>query len=198
MEKSKGEVVMPGSSRTVSFATGNSGKVEEATIILAPFGIRVKAFDGKGVEIQAETVEEVASYSAAEAASSFRRALMVEDAGFFVEALNGFPGVYASHAFGTIGIAGVLKLLEGSRSRRAVFRSAVAYCTPGGKPVIFRGEVKGRISEAQLGRGGFGFDPVFVPEGFRKTMAQLTVEQKCAVSHRGEAMRAFGAWYSRL
>lgn len=158
----------------------------------------MKHFNGKGVEIQAETVEEVASFSAAAAARASHRALMVEDAGLFVEGINGFPGAFASHAFSTIGIAGLLKLLEGKRSRRAVFRSAVAYCRPGGTPVVFSGMVEGSISRSPSGTGGFGFDPVFRPGGSRRTMAELTLRQKCALSHRGKAMRAFGAWYSAL
>lgn len=187
---------MPGSSRSVSFATGNKGKVEEANLILAPYHIRVLPFDGKGVEIQAETVAEVASYSAKQAAESFRKDLMVEDAGLFVDSLGGFPGAFASHAFSTIGIEGLLRLLEGRRSRKAVFRSAVAYCEPGSAPVVFHGRVTGVISESPSGKNGFGFDPVFVPEGSRRTMAELSLPEKCAISHRGEAMRAFGEWYS--
>jgi XTP/dITP diphosphohydrolase len=189
---------MRASSRSVAFATGNSGKVREARIILSPLGIRPLPFDGKGVEVQANTVSEVASYSARVASRSFGKALMVEDAGLFVESLDGFPGPFSSYAFKTLGIAGLLKLLEGEGSRKASFMSAVAYCTPAGEPVVFDGAVAGRILRAPVGAGGFGFDPVFVPDGESKSMAQMTLREKCRVSHRGEAMRRFGDWFAKV
>jgi XTP/dITP diphosphohydrolase len=156
----------------------------------------VKPFSGKGAEIQADTVE-VASYSAREAARKYGRAVMVEDAGLFVEALDGFPGPFSAYVFKTIGIEGLLALLEGEKSRRAVFRSAVAYCERGGEPRVFEGNVRGSIAGSPKGENGFGFDPVFLPTGGQRSMGELTLEEKCAISHRGEAMRKFAAWYSR-
>ena len=183
------------SGRPVAFATSNGGKVEEARTILSPYGIAVEPFDGKGVEIQAETVSEVAAFSARAAARRFGRPLIVEDAGLFVDALLGFPGPSSSNAFKTVGIGGLLALLEGARSRRASFRSAVAFCGPSSEPLVFEGSVAGRISRSPVGDRGFGFDPVFVPSGTRMTMGELTLEEKCAVSHRGEALRRFAVWY---
>jgi XTP/dITP diphosphohydrolase len=187
---------MPGSSKPVTFATSNKGKIEEARIVLSPFGIAVRPFDGKGIEIQAETVSEVAAFSAKVASRMQRRPLIVEDAGLFVDSLHGFPGPFSSHAYKTLGIGGLLRLLEGARSRRASFRSAVAYCAPTGEPRVFEGLVTGRISRSPSGVNGFGFDPVFVPAGRRRSMGQLTLEEKCEVSHRGEALRKFAAWYT--
>ncbi len=186
---------MRASSRSIPFATGNSGKVLEARIILSPFRIRPLPFDGKGVEVQASTVSEVAAYAARTASRKYRRALIVEDAGLFVEALSGFPGPFSSYVFKTVGIAGLLRLLERERSRKASFRSAVAFCAPSGEPVVFEGIVSGRILRSPVGAGGFGFDPVFVPDGRKKSMAQMTLEEKCRVSHRGVAMRKFGSWF---
>lgn len=185
---------MPGSNRSIWFATGNEGKAREARIILEPFGVHVRPFKGKGVEIQAD-IAEVASYSAAIAANRYRRPLIVEDAGLYVEALDGFPGAFSSFVFGTIGIPGLLALLE-KKPRKAAFHSAVAYCEPGGKPRVFAGRVEGTVCATPSGGNGFGFDPVFVPEGQKKTMGELTLEEKCAISHRGDAMRRFASWYS--
>jgi XTP/dITP diphosphohydrolase len=187
---------MPASSKSVYFATGNRGKVLEARIILEPFGLKVRPFSGKGVEIQADTAQ-VAAFSAREAARKYGRKLIVEDAGLFVEDLDGFPGPFSSHAFETIGIDGLLTLLAASKSRKAYFKSAVAYCEPGDEPRVFEGEVHGRISRAPAGENGFGFDPVFVPKGGKKSMGELTLEEKCAISHRGEAMRKFAEWYTQ-
>ena len=189
---------MPASSRSVTFATGNRGKVHEARVILSPFGIRPLPFDGKGVEVQADTVSEVAAYSSRVASRKYGKALMVEDAGLFVDSLGGFPGPFSSYVFKTLGIAGVLRLLEGGGPRKASFRSAVAFCTPSGEPVVFEGSVSGLILPAPVGSGGFGFDPIFLPQGEKKSMAQMTLDEKCRVSHRGEAMRKFGSWFAKL
>jgi XTP/dITP diphosphohydrolase len=188
---------MPGSSSAVEFATSNRGKIQEARIILAPFGLDVEPFDGKGVEIQADTVFEVASYSAREASRKYARPLFVEDAGLFVDELRGFPGPSSSYVFRTLGIGGLLSLLRDAVSRSASFRSAVAYCEPGGEPMVFEGSVSGTISRAGSGSAGFGFDPVFVPTGASRSFGELTLEEKCSVSHRGEAMRKFAEWYVR-
>jgi len=189
---------MRASSRTIPFATGNRGKIQEARIILSPFGIRPLPFNGKGVEVQASTVAEVAAYSARVASRKHGKTLIVEDAGLFVDALGGFPGPFSSYVFKTIGIAGLLRLLEEEVARGASFKSAVAYCAPSEEPVVFEGSVRGRILRVPAGSGGFGFDPVFVPKGARKSMAQMTLEEKCRVSHRGEAMRRFGSWFAGL
>ena len=185
---------MPASNRSIYFATSNKGKEVEARIILSPFGIKVRPFPGKGVEIQAETVE-VAAYSAREGARKYRRALIVEDAGLFVDELNGFPGPFSSYAFKTIGIPGLLRLMKNARSRTAAFKSAVAYCEPGGRAKVFEGKVSGTIVNRPVGANGFGFDPIFLPERSPKTMGQLTVEEKCRISHRAEAMRKFAQWF---
>jgi len=186
---------MPESSRSIYFATSNRGKMSEARTTLAPYGIEVRPFNGKGVEIQADTVREVAAYSARAAARRYGRRLIVEDAGLFVEALNGFPGPSSSYVFKTVGIRGLLSLLQGARSRAASFQSAVAFCDPEGEPVVFDGVVRGRISRSPTGENGFGFDPVFVPLGSRRSFGEMTMEAKCAVSHRGEALREFAAWF---
>ncbi len=187
---------MRGSSKPVAFATSNAGKIEEARIVLSPFGITVRPFDGKGLEIQAGTVSEVAAFSSRVASRRYKRALIVEDAGLFVDSLQGFPGPFSSYVYRTLGTGGLLTLLKGTGSRRASFKSAVAYCDPAGEPRVFEGLVAGRISRSPTGENGFGFDPVFVPSGSRRSMGQLTLREKCEVSHRGEALRKFAAWYT--
>lgn len=185
---------MPASSKSIYFATGNAGKVEEARIVMEPFGILVKPFSGKGVEIQAD-IAKVASYSASIAARKYKRPLIVEDAGLFVEALDGFPGAFSSYVFTTLGIEGLLTLLAREGKRDAYFGSAVAYCRPGDSPKVFEGRVNGTIVHSPRGKNGFGFDPVFLPSNGKKTMGELSPADKCAISHRGEALRKFSEWY---
>jgi XTP/dITP diphosphohydrolase len=186
-----------GAGKSVVFATSNEGKVVEARIIFEPFGLRVKPLAGKGVEIQAE-ITEVAAYAAVQAAKKYGRALIVEDAGLYVESLGGFPGPFSSFAFRSIGIPGLLRLLRDESQRGATFRSAVAYGEPGGtRTKVFEGSVRGTISRAPSGSNGFGFDPVFVPERTQRSIGEMTLEEKCSISHRGMAMRKFATWYLR-
>jgi len=186
---------MRGSS-SVLFATSNRGKLEEARAILAPFGISVEQFDGKGIEIQAETTGEVAAYSARGAATTARRPVLVEDAGLYVDSLRGFPGPYSAYAFKTIGVAGIISLLKSAPTEReARFVSSLAYCVPGGEPVQFEGTAVGTITARPRGKKGFGFDPIFLPKGGAKTFGELTVEEKCDVSHRADSMKKFAKWY---
>lgn len=179
----------------VLFATSNRGKLEEAREILRPFGIRVEQFDGKGIEIQAESTGEVASFSSKGAAKAAGRAVLVEDAGLFVESLGGFPGPFSAYVFKTIGVAGLVALLKGKGSRDAVFVSSLAYCEPSGEPRLFEGRAKGKIAGAPRGDMGFGFDPIFVPLGGTRTFGQLTLKDKSAVSHRADSMKRFAKWY---
>jgi XTP/dITP diphosphohydrolase len=182
--------------RVVLFATSNAGKLREARSILAPYGLEVESVDAKGTEIQADTTPEVEASSAEAAAARLGKPVLVEDAGLFVDSLHGFPGVYSAYAFKTIGIPGLLALLEGTSKRAAHFSSAVAYCEPSGEPRVFEGRAVGRIAQAPAGKNGFGFDPVFIAKGGRMTFAELTTEAKSRLSHRGEAMRKFAAWYT--
>jgi len=184
------------SGRSVLFATSNRGKLEEARTILAPFGISVEQFDGKGTEIQADTNSEVAAYASRGASRAAGRAVLVEDAGLYVDSLNGFPGPYSAYAFKTIGVAGIIALLKPSPSARAAkFVSSLAYCEPGGEPSLFEGTVRGAIIGRPRGRKGFGFDPIFVPDGGTRTFGEMNLKEKCAVSHRAKSMKRFAKWY---
>jgi XTP/dITP diphosphohydrolase len=171
----------------VAFVTSNRGKFLEVRSALRPYGIRVRWSRRTLPEPQADTLEEVVAAKLAAAGPS-RPAVMVEDSGLFIEALHGFPGVYSSYVYRTIGPSGVLALLRG-RSRRATFRT-VAGLRRGREIILAVGETAGTISTGLRGSGGFGYDPIFVPEGHRATYAELTLEEKNELSHRGRAMRA--------
>ena len=153
---------------------------------------------GKGLEIQSADIMEVARFASSYAAKKYERPLIVEDTGLFIDALGGFPGPYASFVFRSIGSEAILRLLGGGEEeRRATFRSAVAYCEPGGVPRVFRGTIVGAIAKRAAGRRGFGFDPIFIPAGQTLTLAQLSIDEKCRISHRAEAATKFGEWYVR-
>jgi XTP/dITP diphosphohydrolase len=183
-------------SKILYFATGNAAKVREITAILQGLPISIVQIDAKGREIQSDLVEEIASESACRAAKERKLPLFVEDSGLFIDALAGFPGPYTSYAFKTIGLQGILSLMQGINKRRAVFRSVVAFCRPGEEPVSFIGEAIGRIATSAKGSNGFGFDPVFEPEGGNgSTFAEMKMLQKNSLSHRTKAVNAFAKWY---
>ena len=148
----------------------------------------------------ADTLEGNALLKARWVASHYGCDCFADDTGLEVEALGGEPGVHtarfaarhdsqaASHD-SEANMRLLLKLLEGKENRRARFRTAVALIV-GGKEYVVEGKVEGTIALAPCGKEGFGYDPVFVPDGFTKTFAEMTSEQKNSLSHRGRAIEA--------
>jgi XTP/dITP diphosphohydrolase len=174
--------------KKIFFITGNKGKVQEATRKLLPLGYTVMQKDLGYPEVQADTLEEVAVWGASHVQQRFDGCFIIEDAGLFIDALQGFPGVYSKYVFLTIGLEGILRLLEKVENRKAVFKSVYAYCEPGKKPLIVPGECEGTISTKKQGNHGFGYDPIFLPVGAEKTFGEMTVEEKNLHSHRGKAL----------
>jgi len=182
----------------IIFVTGNRNKVEEANLTLSRYGIRLKMNEFKKVEIQSESLEEIASNAAQTAANALSAPVISEDSGLFISALSGFPGPYSSYAFMTIGCIGILRLMSSQPDKRAQFRCVVAYCAPGATPMLFTGTSLGTISNSMRGHGGFGFDPIFVSSGKdARTFAEMTISEKEFSSHRGAAFRSFGQWYEK-
>ena len=184
---------MPESSE-LWFATSNEHKFEEARLALKGLGIVIRRLPTKGTELQSDDLGEIARNSAVTTFEKARRPLFVEDTGLFVSALGGFPGPYASYVNRTVGPASLIALLKGVRNRRASFVSSVAYCSADSGVRLFEGRLRGRISESVRGTNGFGFDPVFLPVGGRRTLAEMSLREKAAISHRSSALRALGGW----
>ncbi|WP_297497322.1 XTP/dITP diphosphatase [Thermococcus sp.] len=176
----------------LAFITSNPGKVEEAKEYFEPLGIEVYQLSYSYPEIQADTLEEVAEYGARWLAEKISGPFFLDDSGLFIEALNGFPGVYSAYVYRTLGIGGILKLMEGFSDRSAYFKSIIAYWD--GELHIFGGRVDGEITAEPRGEGGFGFDPIFRPRGSDKTFAEMTTEEKNLISHRGKALKVFASW----
>jgi XTP/dITP diphosphohydrolase len=174
--------------RTLYFITSNKGKFLEAKEKLRSLGFSMIQKDLGYPEIQAESLEDVALQGITHVRMSFNKAFILEDAGLFIEALHGFPGVYSKYVFFTIGLPGILRLISGVKDRKAVFRSVYAYSEPGQKPIIVVGECKGTISTEQRGKNGFGYDPIFFPKGLRRTFGEMTIDEKNKYSHRSKAL----------
>lgn len=209
--------------RTIWFLTGNTGKLKEATHHLQPLGYDVRQLvveDGEILEPQVESLEEVAQSKIAQAllhlpeGKQSQDMVLVEDAGLFIDTLNGFPGVYSSYVLDTIGCNGILRLLEHLKSedtiqcaqlRSAQFQ-AVAALWMDGEIIYGNGTCPGWIALASSGEEGFGFDPIFTPNDLDsfgeplppgtygeksvhgKTFGGISLEEKQAYSHRSRAL----------
>jgi len=183
--------------RVAFFVTGNVHKFNEARRVLAEYKVATAMLKIETVEIQDDNLESIAKASAIDAVKKCGLPVFVEDAGLFIEALNGFPGPYSSYVYRTIGTKGILKLMENVDKRDAYFQSMVAFSSPEEEPKCFQGRVEGKISMEERGSSGFGFDPVFEPSGGRKrTFAEMTTTEKNEYSHRAKALRKFAEWYA--
>jgi XTP/dITP diphosphohydrolase len=185
--------------KVIFFATGNIHKFNEARVVLAEHGLATGMLRMKGVEIQSDSLNEIAATSALDSFKQCRLPVIVEDAGLFIDVLKGFPGPYAAQAYKSIGNHGILKLLENILGRHATFRSAIAFCdNDSGAVTCFEGEAVGKITQTQRSgdRKAFGFDPVFQPDGSERTFAEMTLEEKNRFSHRAKAIHKFAQWYT--
>lgn len=185
-------------------ASHNVKKRDELDRILNPLGIRVLFAEEAGVELtDAEetgtTFEENAFIKAESGCRESGMPCVADDSGLTVDYLDGAPGVYSARYSGVHGDdeannQKLLKALEGvpDEERGAAFVSAICCVFPDGRKITVRGECRGRIGYEPRGDGGFGYDPLFLPVEYNGelTMAQLTAEQKDAISHRGKASRA--------
>jgi len=175
------------------FATTNKGKLREVAEILKPIKVRQLVLDIP--EIRSDSTARIAEEKARYAAKLSGHAVLAEDSGLFVDALNGFPGAYSAHAWDKIGNEGMLRLMRGARDRSARFISAVAYSKRISKPHSFVGELNGKIARSIRGKSGFGYDPIFIPQGFSKTNGELGLDIKNTISHRKKALEKFKEWY---
>lgn len=177
-------------------ATGNEHKISEFRAILEPFGVEFLTPDDVGGIMEPEesgaTFEENAVIKALSAAMSSGMDAFADDSGLEVDALGGAPGIYSSRYAdtNTARIERVLRELRGVEDRRARFVCVVALASPDGRHKTVRGTVEGVIVEAPRGDGGFGYDPIFLPDGYDATFAELPSDVKDSISHRANALRA--------
>jgi len=173
----------------IGLVTGNPHKLEEARGVLAGSPVELYLLKARKLEIQSDSLDEIALVAARAAYSSTLAPLAVDDSGLFIEALDGFPGPYSSYVYKKLGVHGILRLLGDSPNRRACFHTSLALIYPP-LEVILRGRVCGTITREPRGSRGFGFDPIFVPDGHTKTFAEMTLQEKNRVSHRARAFKA--------
>ena len=183
----------------INLVTSNLGKVEELTYILKPFGHKVSQLKVECPEIQASTLEEVVDFGLDWlGAKKIQTPFIIDDAGIFVEALENFPGVYSRYVYDTIGLQGILKQMESIVDRVTRFKCVLGLMLEDGSKHKFVGECKGNLIHEMRGTGGFGYDPIFIPDGYTKTFSELSSEEKNEVSHRGRAMHQLIDFLSKL
>ena len=186
-------------SYNVLFASSNIHKYEEAKKILHKFGINLEFFQTDLMEIQDDSLAEIALKKVLHAYDKCKKPVIVEDDGLFINSLSGFPGPFSSYVFKTIGNNGILKLIESNRT--AQFRAVIAFCDSSNEPTLFESSVTGTISK-NIQDGGWGYDPIFIPKNQNlpalppfsfKTYAELADKNK--LSHRYESLKKFASWF---
>ena len=184
--------------RKIVFATNNAHKLEEAREIA---GENLEILSLADINCHDEipetsdTLEGNALIKARWVKERYGHDCFSDDTGLFVDALDGAPGVYSAryageHCMPADNVAKMLRAMDGEQNRAARFRTIVAFVTDK-EEQLFEGAVEGHIATREHGNGGFGYDPIFVPEESGMAFAEMTPEAKNAISHRGRAMRKF-------
>ena len=180
----------------IVFATNNPNKLKEIQALM-PVGIEILSLKEIGctedIPETGTTLEANAFQKAHYLKENYGYDCFADDTGLEVEALNGAPGVYSARYAGPersaeANMAKILEELKGKENRKAQFRTAIALIL-NGEEQLFEGMVEGHISEAKQGDEGFGYDPIFLPENDQRSFAQMTMDEKGAISHRGRAVR---------
>lgn len=180
--------------KKICFATNNAHKLAEVREIIGDrfevLSLKEADFEGELPETH-ETLEENSQEKAAYLFQQIQIPVFSDDSGLEVEALNGKPGVHTAHYAGdrdaSKNMAKVLQELEGAETRKAQFRAVVTFMD-GTEEQQFEGIVTGEIATKLLGDDGFGYDPIFFPEGASRTFAQMTAQEKNEISHRKRAV----------
>ncbi|MBL7100922.1 MAG: RdgB/HAM1 family non-canonical purine NTP pyrophosphatase [Nanoarchaeota archaeon] len=173
--------------KDIVFITGNENKLREAKQIL---GVNIISESLDLMELQAVDLEDVIKDKLRHGYDLLNKPVMVEDTGLFLNALNGFPGALIKMLLERAGREGIVNVLKGFRDNTVIAKCAIGFTGDGKALKVFIGDIKGRIVEPR-GESGFGWDPIFQPEGFDKTFAEMSSEEKNAISHRFKALKKF-------
>ena len=185
----------------IIFATGNAGKMREIREIMADMDMEICSMKEAGISLDIEengtTFEENAQIKAKAVAACTKDIVLADDSGLEVDYLNKEPGVYSARYLGEdasydIKNQAILDRLKGvpKEQRTARFVCAIAAVMPDGALLTTEGTIEGRIGYEERGKNGFGYDPIFLVPPYVQTSAELTEEEKNAISHRGNALRS--------
>ncbi len=164
----------------IIFATGNESKIKEASHIL---GFEVKGIKIDIPEIQDIEVDNIIEHKVKKAYEIVKKPIIIEDTGLYFEAMNGFPGALIKWVLKSVNNEGVIKILKNMEHSRAYAKTSIGYFD--GKEIhIFSGTIKGEVCQEPRGKNGFGWDMIFQPEGYNKTFAEMSDEEKNKISMR--------------
>lgn len=164
----------------IYYVTGNDLKMKLAKSIFEKEGVEVIQEDIETPEIQSLDCKEIADYSSKYACNLLNKPILKNDSGFFIEALDGFPGALAKYAEDKIKAEGFIKLLAGNDNRKAYWVEVLSYCEPGKEPVSFTSYSYGTIAtEVHEGRG-YDYDKIFIPENDTRTFSEMSEEEHVA------------------
>lgn len=192
---------------TIVLATTNKGKKREIKNLLKDFPVLIKTLDDFGpipnVIEDGNTFDDNAYKKASFTASVLGYPALADDSGLVTEALNGAPGVFSARYAGENKTdeqhyQKLLREMNNKTNRNAAFKCVVSIAVPTGAALTYEGECKGIITDKPLGENGFGYDPVFYYPALNKTFAQLTLEEKNKVSHRGKALMEIGSEFDKV
>lgn len=191
----------------IVLATSNQNKVKELQALVKDFPVEIRCLKDFGP--LPEAVEDGATFeeNAYKKAIHYARVLglpaLADDSGLSADALDGAPGVYSARYSGEQATdwdncEKLLRELQGKANRAARFECVLSLAVPHGPALTWEGRCEGRITEERHGSAGFGYDPIFYYEEFGKTFAQVSMEEKSRVSHRGRAMQQFAAEFDKV
>ncbi len=183
----------------IILATGNKHKVLEISQILAEYGFSVEAKEVHFFEPDSPTLEEVAHEKARQAFAAIKKPAIVEDTGVFFEAYNNFPGGLAKRIYLGIGFTGLLALVKAAKNKNAFFKTAICFTRDGKKFEMFSGELHGTLLDhiVELDKDRLPYEKIFVPNGHKQALAELPLQEKNKISHRGQAAHKLGQWLSK-
>ncbi|RDW21642.1 XTP/dITP diphosphatase [Oceanobacillus chungangensis] len=186
--------------KQILIATKNKGKIAEFKQFFATVNVEVVSLldleePVPDIEETGQTFEENAALKAEEIAQMFNIAVLADDSGLIIDALDGRPGIFSARYAGepTDDKANIRKVLDElaeipAAERSARFVCVLAIAAPNKATVFYKGYCEGTITNAEKGENGFGYDPIFIPEGYTKTMAELSPDEKNSISHRKNAI----------
>jgi len=176
----------------IYFLTHNPSKYEEASNLADQFNVQILWKNIEYEELQENSLEIIATKSCERIIEKNpelqKFVFFLEDAGLFINSLNGFPGPYSAYVFKTLGNEGILNLMKNKGNREAYFKSVVAFYS-NENIELFNGVTEGIITQAMQGDGGFGFDPIFKPNKCDQTFSEMTLATKNLYSHRQKSLR---------
>ena len=181
--------------KKIIFITTSKHKFEEVSAVLKKYDIVLEQLVLDYVENKEDSMEEVCKKAAEELAAKLNKEIIVEDTGLYFNAYNNFPGALPKFVIKGIGFDGIFRLLK-NKDRSAYFKSVIGYGRPGKEVKIFNGIMTGKITEEVIApkKDVMPYDHIFIPNGYDKVIAQMTMEEKNSFSQRGKAARKFGEY----